>query len=107
MLWAGVPVVTCSGRTFASRVAGSLLQAIGLPENVCGSATAYEERVMELAHNAVLRQAIRERVKQTRLTSPLFNGSNIAREIEDLYARMWERALAGLPPEHLPALQVS
>jgi predicted O-linked N-acetylglucosamine transferase (SPINDLY family) len=101
MLWAGVPVVTYSGRTFASRVAGSLLQAIGLPENVCASVQAYEEKVMELAQNAVLRQAVRERVQQARLTAPLFNGATIAREIESLYERMWERAVAGLPPDHL------
>jgi predicted O-linked N-acetylglucosamine transferase (SPINDLY family) len=101
MLWAGVPVVTYSGRTFASRVAGSLLQAIGLPENVCESVQAYEEKVMELAQNAVLRQAVRERVQQARLTAPLFNGATIAREIESLYERMWERAVAGLPPDHL------
>jgi predicted O-linked N-acetylglucosamine transferase (SPINDLY family) len=101
MLWAGVPVVTYSGRTFASRVAGSLLQAIGVPENVCASVQAYEEKVMELAQNAVLRQAVRERVQQARLTAPLFNGATIAREIESLYERMWERAVAGLPPDHL------
>jgi predicted O-linked N-acetylglucosamine transferase (SPINDLY family) len=101
MLWAGVPVVTYSGRTFASRVAGSLLQAIGLPENVCASVQAYEEKVMELAQNAVLRQAVRERVQQARLTAPLFNGATIAREIESLYQRMWDRAVAGLLPDHL------
>jgi predicted O-linked N-acetylglucosamine transferase (SPINDLY family) len=101
MLWAGVPVVTYSGRTFASRVAGSLLQAIGVPENVCASVQAYEEKVMELAQNAVLRQAVRERVQQARLTAPLFNGATIAREIESLYERMWERAVAGLPSDHL------
>jgi predicted O-linked N-acetylglucosamine transferase (SPINDLY family) len=101
MLWAGVPVVTYSGRTFASRVAGSLLQAVGVPENVCESVQAYEEKVMELAENAVLRQAVRERVQQARMTAPLFNGATIAQEIESLYQRMWERAVAGLPPDHL------
>jgi predicted O-linked N-acetylglucosamine transferase (SPINDLY family) len=56
---------------------------------------------MELAQNAVLRQAVRERVQQARLTAPLFNGATIAREIESLYERMWERAVAGLPSDHL------
>jgi predicted O-linked N-acetylglucosamine transferase (SPINDLY family) len=101
MLWAGVPVVTYSGRTFASRVAGSLLQAIGLPENVCESVQAYEEKVMELALNEERRQSVRQRVQQARLTAPLFNGAAIALEIESLYERMWERAVEGLPPEHL------
>jgi predicted O-linked N-acetylglucosamine transferase (SPINDLY family) len=104
MLWAGVPVVTWSGQTFASRVAGSLLKAVGVPDTVCNSVEAYEAKVMELALDAGLRQSVRNRVCAARLTSPLFNGERVARDIEALYGRMWERALAGLPPQHLPAL---
>jgi predicted O-linked N-acetylglucosamine transferase (SPINDLY family) len=99
-----VPVVTYSGGTFASRVAGSLLKAVGVPDTVCNSVKAYEAKVMELALDAGLRQSLRNRVCAARLTSPLFNGERVARDIEALYERMWERALAGLPPQHLPAL---
>jgi predicted O-linked N-acetylglucosamine transferase (SPINDLY family) len=106
-LWAGLPLVTYSGRTFASRVAGSLLNAIDMPDTVCDSVEAYEAKVLELAHDQDKRLAIRRHTEAARLTSPLFSGARIARDIEDLYTRMWERALAGLPPEHLPALQVS
>ena len=101
MLWAGVPVVTFSGQSFASRVAGSLLHAVGIPEGVCGSVEAYEAQVMELATDAKLRQSVRERVERARRTSSLFDGSKIARDIEALYERMWARAVAGLPPDHL------
>jgi len=106
-LWAGLPLVTYSGRTFASRVAGSLLHAIDMPDTVCDSVEAYEAKVLELAHDQDKRLAIRRHTEAARLTSPLFSGTRIARDIEDLYTRMWDRALAGLPPEHLPALQVS
>lgn len=105
-LWAGLPLVTYSGRTFASRVAGSLLHAIGMPDTVCDSVEAYEAKVLELAHDQDKRLAIRRHIEAARLTSPLFSGAHIARDIEDLYTRMWDRALAGLPPAHLPALQV-
>lgn len=106
-LWAGLPLVTYSGRTFASRVAGSLLHAIDMPDTVCDSVEAYEAKVLELALDDDKRLAIRRHTEAARLTSPLFSGARIARDIEDLYTRMWDRALAGLPPEHLPALQVS
>jgi predicted O-linked N-acetylglucosamine transferase (SPINDLY family) len=101
MLWAGVPVVTFSGQTFASRVAGSLLQAVGIPEGVCSSVEAYEAQVMELATDVKLRQSVRERVERARGTSSLFDGTKIARDIEALYERMWARAVAELPPDHL------
>jgi len=104
MLWAGVPVVTWTGQTFASRVAGSLLKAVGVPDTVCNSVEAYEAKVMELALDTGQRQSLRDRVRAARLTSPLFSGERVARSIEALYERMWERALAGLPPEHLQAL---
>jgi predicted O-linked N-acetylglucosamine transferase (SPINDLY family) len=104
MLWAGVPVLTVSGRSFASRVAGSLLRAVGVPELVCGDVPAYEQRALELAQDSNLRAVLRERVRAARLSSDLFRGDETARQLEGLYERMWERALAGLPTEHLPAV---
>jgi predicted O-linked N-acetylglucosamine transferase (SPINDLY family) len=103
MLWAGVPVVTCSGRTFASRVAGSLLHAVGVPDTVCHSPEAYEALVMDLASDSRYRSLICEKVRSVRLSAPLFSGECIAQDIEALFERMWLRACAGLPPEHLPA----
>jgi predicted O-linked N-acetylglucosamine transferase (SPINDLY family) len=102
-LWAGVPIVTYTGRTFASRVAGSLLHAVGVPELACDSVARYESLVLELAHDRARLAALRARVQEARLHSALFDGAGLAKGIEHLYERMWERALAGLPPEHLPA----
>jgi len=102
-LWAGVPIVTHIGRTFASRVAGSLLQAVGVSDLVCPSVQAYEELVVGLAGDAARRSVLRGQIESARLTSPLFDGALVAKGIESLYERMWERALADLPPVHLPA----
>ena len=76
---------------------------MGIQETVCDSVESYEAKAMELAQDAYKRSAVRRRIEAARLTSPLFRGERIARDIEALYERMWERALAGLPPEHLPA----
>ena len=102
-LWAGLPVVTLSGQSFASRVAGSLLQAMGTPELVCHSVAEYEALVLQLAGDEARRAALRARLEAARTRSPLFDGQLRAREIEALYERMWARALKGLPPENLPA----
>ncbi len=103
MLWAGVPVVTLSGQTFASRVAGSLLHAVGTPELICHDVAGYRSLVRALAHDPVRRQALRDRLVAARSASPLFSGSHFAEQLETLYERMWQRAAAGLAPEHLPA----
>lgn len=102
-IWAGLPVVTLSGRTFASRVAGSLLEAVGLGELACKSIERYEDSIVALAHDQPRRHALRARLEQARASSPLFDGKLRAREIEALYERMWERALQGLPPEAIAA----
>lgn len=103
MLWAGVPVVTYSGRSFASRVAGSLLKAVGLPELVCEDVAAYESLAFALATDAPRRQAVAGQLAGARLSSPLFSSAQLAPQLEALYGRMWARALAGLPADHLPA----
>jgi predicted O-linked N-acetylglucosamine transferase (SPINDLY family) len=102
-LWVGVPVVTILGETFAQRVATSLLHAVRLDELSCASVTDYERLVTTLAGDAQRRVSLREHLAQQRTASPLFDGVRFARGIEVLYDRMWARAVAGLPPEHLAA----
>ncbi|MCE9661120.1 MAG: hypothetical protein K8R60_21535 [Burkholderiales bacterium] len=102
-LWVGVPVVTIEGRTFAQRVASSLLRTSGLPELVSADVDAYRATVVALARDPARRAALRERLQTARSSNPLFDGARFARDIEQLYRRMWQRALAGDRPEHLPA----
>jgi predicted O-linked N-acetylglucosamine transferase (SPINDLY family) len=96
-------VVTCAGRTFASRVAGSLLRAIGVPELVCRDPAEYEELIINLARDSQRLAGLRWRVRQARHQSETFDGAAAAKHLEALFERMWSRALAGLPPEHLEA----
>lgn len=103
-LWAGLPIVTLSGETFASRVAGSLLHAVDLPELVCETLDDYEATVMRLVHDPAARAALRARLADARQQAPLFDSARFARDLEGLYLRAWERHAAGLPPDHLPAL---
>ncbi len=102
-LWAGVPVVTMLGQTFASRVGASLLNAVGLPELVCVDIAAYEAQVIALAGDAPRRQALREQLVRARSTAPLFDSHRFTRNLEALFLRMATRQAKGLTPEPLPA----
>jgi predicted O-linked N-acetylglucosamine transferase (SPINDLY family) len=102
-LWVGVPVVTLRGTTFAQRVAASLLHTVGLDELVSTDADAYTALATALAEDAPRRAALRAHLVRQRREGVLFDGALFARDIEALYLRMWERAAAGKPPEHLPA----
>jgi predicted O-linked N-acetylglucosamine transferase (SPINDLY family) len=98
-LWAGLPIVTCAGQTFAGRVAGSLLRAIGLPELVTKSLDDYEKLTLRLARDGDLLAALRARLVRNRMTYPLFDTERFARNIEAAYRQMWETWTAGRPPE--------
>jgi predicted O-linked N-acetylglucosamine transferase (SPINDLY family) len=100
-LWAGVPVVTYSGDTFASRVAGSLLNAVGLQDLATSTLAGYEAKVMELANDAGRRQAIRDHLVRARDSSPLFDGAGFATDFGDLLRRMAEHWSQGLAPRHI------
>ena len=100
-LWAGVPLVTVTGETFASRVAASLLRSIGLGELVTESLPAYRALILELVAERGRLAALRQRLAANRLTAPLFNSAGYTRHLERAYETMWERRLAALPPEHI------
>ena len=97
-LWAGVPVLTCPGATFASRVAGSLLNAVGLPELMTGSLTEYEGLALGLARDSARLAALRQKLARNRDVCRLFDTDRFARNIEAAYTKMWERAQGGEPP---------
>jgi protein O-GlcNAc transferase len=88
-LWGGCPVVTCAGKTFESRVAGSLLRAVGLPELVTTSLDEYEALALALARNPEQCRAVREKLREKRLTSALFDSPQFTRHLEDAYEAMW------------------
>jgi predicted O-linked N-acetylglucosamine transferase (SPINDLY family) len=100
-LWAGVPVLTCVGESFASRVAGSLLNAIHLPELIAYTSEEYERLAIDLATNPQRLSQIKQKLEQNRLTTPLFDTPQFTRHMEAAYTAMVERYQAGLPPDHL------
>ncbi len=89
-LWSGLPVLTCRGRTFAGRVAASMLNAVGLTELVTYSLEEYESFALRLATDGALLREIWERLEQNRLRSPLFDADRYCRHIETAYTTMWE-----------------
>jgi predicted O-linked N-acetylglucosamine transferase (SPINDLY family) len=98
-LWAGVPVITCAGKSFAGRMAGSLLRAIGLPDLVTETLADYEALALRLATSPGSLAEVKARLARNRTTEPLFDTARFTRGLEAAYRRMWGRAEAGLPPE--------
>ncbi len=97
-LWAGLPVVTWSGRCFASRVAASLLRAVGLDELVAADPEGYHALVRALAADPLRRGRIREHLLAARTAAPLFDAIAFARHLEAAYQTMIDRHRTGLPP---------
>ncbi|MFN6994318.1 MAG: hypothetical protein ACK4PH_08950, partial [Aquincola tertiaricarbonis] len=102
-LWAGVPVLTVPGETFASRVAASLVSACGLPQLACDSEETYVQQAVALVRQPQALQALRQHLRAQRLQLPLFDTARYARDYEALLQRMFDRHQAGLPPSPLPA----
>jgi predicted O-linked N-acetylglucosamine transferase (SPINDLY family) len=102
-LWAGVPLLTCAGSTFASRVAGSLLHAVGLPELVTHSLADYAELGLALVDEPARLQTLRNKLAGLRLQAPLFDVATYTHDLEALFSGMWQRHLDGLPPAALGA----
>jgi predicted O-linked N-acetylglucosamine transferase (SPINDLY family) len=97
-LWTGVPVLTLSGRSFASRVCGSLVRSAGLPELVCLTPQDYVERAVALAADRPKIAAYKAILKQKRGSSTLFDTDKLVSRLEDLYRTMCEDYRKGLLP---------
>lgn len=102
-LWAGLPMITLPGETFSSRVAASLLQAVGMADLIATDMDEYEALAIGLLRDKPRLAALRKHLIAGRDTLPLFDSERFARDLEALYGRMAARARASLPPDHLPA----
>ena len=100
-LWTGLPVLTCAGESFASRVAASLLNAIELPELITTTQEQYEATAIDLANNPEKLKAIKYKLKRNRLTTALFDTPRFTKHIEAAYKQMYERYQADLPPNNI------
>jgi len=97
-LWAGVPVVTCAGRSFAGRMSGSLLRAVGLPQLVTGTLEDYERLALELAQNTRKLAEVRATLIENRTRAALFDTRRYCRSLEAAYAEIWQRHERGAKP---------
>lgn len=101
-LWAGLPVLTCTGHAFAARMAASLLMAIDLPELITDSYAAFEAKAIEYATNPVRFNALKQKLSAHRDTTPLFNSELCCQYIESALVHMQDRYLQNLPAAMLP-----
>ena len=90
-LWAGLPILTCMGESFASRVAASLLNAIEMPELITSSLQEYEKLAIALGNDPQRVQALKQKLQHNKLTTPLFDSSLFTENIENLFEQMRQR----------------
>jgi protein O-GlcNAc transferase len=100
-LWAGLPILTRPGQSFASRVASSLLCAIELPELVAHTQDEYESLAIELARDSQKLSSIRKKLQNNRLTTALFDTELFCNRIESLYKQMVTCNLEDKPPKDI------
>jgi predicted O-linked N-acetylglucosamine transferase (SPINDLY family) len=98
-LWAGLPLLTCTGSTFAGRVAASLLFAVDLPELIAASLSEYEAMAIRLARDPSAIGALKAKLASRRDVAPLFDTERFTGHIESAFTTMWERSQRGMPPE--------
>jgi predicted O-linked N-acetylglucosamine transferase (SPINDLY family) len=100
-LWAGLPILTLPGETFAGRVAASLLTAIGLRELIANSAQDYEAIAVRLGQDPTALGALKSKLSANRLSAPLFDTERYTRNLERAFGEMHQRYLSNQDPAHL------
>jgi predicted O-linked N-acetylglucosamine transferase (SPINDLY family) len=95
-LWMGLPVLTLKGRSFASRVAASLLQCSGLGDLVTHHLTDYEDQAVALGQNPAALATLKRQLESGRMANPLFDTAAFTRHLEAAFAHMVDRWRSGL-----------
>jgi len=98
-LWAGLPIVTKSGQSYTARMAGSMLNAIGLPELITETEQDYEALIFELATNPMKLAEIKDKLAINRLTQPLFNTELYTKHLENAYQQAYQNYFDGNLPQ--------
>ena len=99
-LWAGLPVITLIGNSFASRVGASLLNAVGMPELITSSRADYERLAIHLANDTSKLAEIRDQLKASRSTCALFDTLSYTRDLERAFTKMIREHELGNLPTH-------
>lgn len=98
-LWAGCPMITLMGETFASRVAASLLVNVGLGQLIASSFAEYEALALDLALDRPRLEGLRRQLRDQRDTAPLFDSPRFTRALELAYRQMWMQFAEGKAPQ--------
>ena len=106
-LWAGLPVITYLGESFASRIAASILRAIGIAELIVQDQLEYEKLAIELAKNPEKLNAIKKNLVANQPRTPLFNTSMFTQYLEMGFEAAMDRYYKGLSPDHIYIKKIS
>ena len=96
-LWMGLPIITYRGKSFASRVASSLLHSVGLDELITDSIEEYKKLAIRLGNNPEEIQKLKKLLSHEKETKPLFNTERYTRNLEKAFLKMHQIYCAGLP----------
>ena len=97
----GLPVLTCIGNSFSSRVAASVINAVNLPELITTTQEQYESLAIELATNPEKLKIIKDKLVNNLPTAPLYDTPSFTRHLESAYLTMYDRYQNGLDPDHI------
>ena len=100
-LWAGTPLITKLGKSFAARVAGSLLTALGLTELITNTEKEYEALIIQLANNPLELEKIKEKLKKNLISNSLFDTEKYTFNLEKAYHKAYENYTKGNKPENI------
>jgi len=100
-LWSGLPVLTYLGQSFPSRMAGSLLNAIEMPELIAHSIDEYESKALDLATHPEKLQALKSKLLQNKSRTALFDSKAFTINLECAFEKVMVRHWSGLPPDHI------
>ncbi len=106
-LWAGVPLITRSGETFASRVAGSIVSSVGLQELIVDSEAAYEALALKVYRDRGYHESLKRRVREGIANGPLYDVDTYARHFERALVEIYRRHQHGLSPQDLEVAQLA
>ncbi len=100
-LWAGLPVLSCCGEAFTSRLAASSLVALDLPELITTTQEQYEEAAVSLAGDDSRLAGIKRKLAVGLEASPLFDPRTFTRHLEAGFAAIYERYHSNQAREHV------
>lgn len=98
-LWAGVPILTCTGNRFVSRVCTSLLQTQGLDELIAHDLKSYQKKAIYYGTHPEEIHKLKEKILLANKTKPLYNTLQLAQDLTKAYRLAWKRYCNGLPPD--------